>query len=73
LALKAEVQQRSYAVVQQQMKRTVWSSGCHSWYQNERGQIDLLWPGFTWQYWLKTRRFDAAHYQCTPLVHRAET
>jgi cation diffusion facilitator CzcD-associated flavoprotein CzcO len=73
LALKAEVQQRSYADMQQRMKRTVWASGCHSWYQNERGEIDLLWPGFTWQYWLKTRHFNAAHYQCTPLAPRAET
>ncbi|MDO8449652.1 MAG: NAD(P)/FAD-dependent oxidoreductase [Rhodoferax sp.] len=63
LRLHPQVQQDSYAAMQRKMKGTVWSSGCRSWYQNAAGQIDTLWPGFTWQYWLQTRRFDAAHYE----------
>ncbi len=62
LRLRAQVQQDNYAEMQRKMKGTVWSSGCKSWYQNADGHIDTLWPGFTWDYWLQTRRFDAAHY-----------
>lgn len=63
LRLKPDVQKQSYAQVQQRMQRTVWVSGCHSWYQSADGRIDTLWPGFTWQYWLRTRRFDASLYE----------
>jgi cation diffusion facilitator CzcD-associated flavoprotein CzcO len=62
LELEAAAQTADYVSVQQKMKGTVWSSGCHSWYQHADGRIDTLWPGFTWQYWLKTRRFDLAGY-----------
>lgn len=62
LRLRADVQRDDYALTQQRMKGTVWSSGCKSWYQNADGHIDTLWPGYTWEYWLKTRRFRAADY-----------
>lgn len=60
--LRADVQGDDYAAIQQKMKGTVWSSGCKSWYQHADGHIDTLWPGYTWEYWLKTRRFLAADY-----------
>ena len=62
LRLRQEVQQDDYALNQRRMKGTVWASGCKSWYQNADGQIDTLWPGYTWEYWLKTRRFQAGDY-----------
>lgn len=62
LRLNPQAQAASYAQVQQRMQRTVWATGCHSWYQNEQGRIDTLWPGYTWDYWLRTRRFDASVY-----------
>lgn len=62
LRLRPDVQRDDYARMQIKMKGTVWSSGCHSWYQNAKGEIDTLWPGYTWEYWLKTRRFSAADY-----------
>jgi cation diffusion facilitator CzcD-associated flavoprotein CzcO len=62
LRLRPEVQQDDYALNQIKMKRTVWASGCKSWYQNAQGQIDTLWPGYTWEYWLKTRRFQVSDY-----------
>ena len=62
LQLKVDVQSAEYAVVQQKMKGTVWSSGCKSWYQAADGHIDTLWPGYTWEYWLRTRRFLASDY-----------
>ena len=63
--VQSTAQDADYADVQQRMKGTVWSSGCHSWYQTADGRIDTLWPDFTWQYWLKTRRFDAEGYELT--------
>jgi cation diffusion facilitator CzcD-associated flavoprotein CzcO len=63
MRLKPAVQAASYAEVQQRMQRTVWLSGCRSWYQSADGRIDTLWPGFTWQYWWRTRRFEANLYE----------
>lgn len=54
------------AALQRRMRRTVWSSGCGSWYQDARGRNVTLWPGFTWEYRLRTRRFDARNYLLTP-------
>lgn len=62
LQLRADVQGEEYAAIQQKMKGTVWSSGCKSWYQHADGRIDTLWPGYTWEYWLRTRRFRVADY-----------
>jgi cation diffusion facilitator CzcD-associated flavoprotein CzcO len=62
LRLRPDVQRDDYALMQQKMKATVWSSGCKSWYQNADGHIDTLWPGYTWEYWIKTRRFQVADY-----------
>nr|WP_315496634.1 NAD(P)/FAD-dependent oxidoreductase [uncultured Rhodoferax sp.] len=62
LRLRAAVADADYRQVQDKMQSTVWASGCHSWYQNARGDIDTLWPGYTWQYWLQTRRFKADDY-----------
>ena len=45
--------------MQDRLDGTVWLSGCASWYLDDEGRNTTLWPGFTWQYWLRTRRFDA--------------
>jgi hypothetical protein len=52
--------------VQRRMRRTVWTSGCASWYLDARGHNTTLWPGFTWEYRLRTRRFDPARYGLIP-------
>jgi len=49
--------------VQKELKRTVWNSGCKSWYLNEQGRNTTLWPGFTFAYRLKTRRFKLNQYK----------
>jgi len=43
------------------LKDTVWTSGCSSWYQAPDGQV-LLWPGFTFDYWRRTRQVDLTAY-----------
>ncbi|MEM7605721.1 MAG: NAD(P)/FAD-dependent oxidoreductase [Myxococcota bacterium] len=37
---------------------SVWSSGCQSWYLDERQQNFSIWPSYTVEYWLRTRRFQ---------------
>ncbi|HTF06690.1 MAG TPA: 4-hydroxyacetophenone monooxygenase, partial [Asanoa sp.] len=50
--------------VDRRMAGTVWESGgCHSWYQDRTGRVSALWPGHTWSYWLRTRRFNARAYR----------
>jgi len=44
------------AKLQRRMRRSVWSSGCHSWYMDADGYNGTLWPYFTFQYWWRTRR-----------------
>jgi len=34
----------------------VWATGCSSWYQTAAGHNSALWPGFTVDYWRRTRR-----------------
>ncbi|MGH8687639.1 MAG: flavin-containing monooxygenase [Burkholderiales bacterium] len=62
LELRPEAQATSYAEVQARMRRTVWLSGCRSWYLTPDGRNDTLWPGSTLDYWWRTRRFDPAAY-----------
>jgi len=53
--------QREYnARLQKNMQRSVWSSGCHSWYQTGSGKVTALWPGFTFSFRKRTRRRAAA-------------
>jgi cation diffusion facilitator CzcD-associated flavoprotein CzcO len=63
LELLPEVQSRSYDSVQRRMKKTVWASGCRSWYLTADGRNDTLWPGSTLEYWLRTLRFDDGSYR----------
>ncbi len=63
LEVKPEVQKRFVDGVQKELERTVWQSGCKSWYVNEQGRNTAAWPGFTFAYRLKTRRFKLKQYQ----------
>jgi hypothetical protein len=60
--VRSEAQQRFNAKVQADLKGTVWTSGCQSWYQQEDGKNAVLWPGGTWRYWLETRHVNEADY-----------
>lgn len=66
--------QRAYnAALDRAMDGTVWTSGgCRSWYLDANGRNSTLWLGYTWSYWLRTRRFDAAAYRPVPARTPAE-
>lgn len=58
----ADVKQKAQKLfnehLQRRLSRTVWATGCHSWYLDGAGQNSTTWPGFTFEFWLRTRRFD---------------
>jgi cation diffusion facilitator CzcD-associated flavoprotein CzcO len=64
--LRLDVQRTAYDRTQSKMKKTVWVSGCKSWYMSPDGRIDTLWPGTTISYWLQTRWFRARDYLVVP-------
>ena len=48
---------RYNASLQKRLRRAVWSEGgCTSWYLDQDGINRALWPGFTFEYWARTRR-----------------
>lgn len=56
--VKRSVQRKFNEDLKAQMQRTVWQSGCRSWYLNENGSNSTIWPGFTLSYWWRTRQPD---------------
>ncbi len=49
--------------IQRRMERTVWNTGCDSWYLDARGRNTTVWPGTTAEFRKVTRRVDLAEYQ----------
>ncbi len=45
--------------LQSRLARTVWASGCASWYQTSSGKNTTLWPGSTLELRARTRRLLA--------------
>ena len=67
--VRADEQRRYNERLQQQMRRTIWTTGgCASWYLDKHGNNTTLWPGFTFAFRRMTRRFDLAAYRVS---HRA--
>jgi cation diffusion facilitator CzcD-associated flavoprotein CzcO len=60
--VRARVQDEYNTRVRERLKGTVWSSGCTSWYQTRSGRNTTLWPGFTFEFRLRTRKFDPSVY-----------
>ncbi|MDY7227961.1 flavin-containing monooxygenase [Hyalangium rubrum] len=49
--------------LREKMRETVWQTGgCRSWYQTPEGHNVTLWPGFTFDYWLRTRQVHLGDY-----------
>jgi cation diffusion facilitator CzcD-associated flavoprotein CzcO len=49
--------------LQKRLRRAVWSEGgCTSWYLDQDGINRALWPGFTFEYWARTRRARRSAY-----------
>jgi cation diffusion facilitator CzcD-associated flavoprotein CzcO len=62
LEVRPAVEQAFRAGLARQLEHTVWTSGCNSWYMAPDGDV-LLWPGFTFDYWRRTRTVDLRNYE----------
>jgi cation diffusion facilitator CzcD-associated flavoprotein CzcO len=64
LAPTRAAQDRFNDELQRKLGRSVWSTGgCSSWYLDEHGNNPVLWGGYTWQYWLATRKLELGEYR----------
>ena len=62
--VRAEAQAAYNVEIQERLAHTVWNTGgCGSWYLDRNGRNSIQWPGFTFEYRRRTRRFDAAAYR----------
>jgi cation diffusion facilitator CzcD-associated flavoprotein CzcO len=61
--VRVQAQARHNAELAPRFARSVWATGCHSWYLDARGQNVTLWPGFTVEYWWRTRRLVTGDYE----------
>ncbi|CAF3901681.1 unnamed protein product [Rotaria magnacalcarata] len=63
IEIKEDVHVEYNQNLQSKLKRTVWQKGgCHSWYQDAKGNNTSLWPDFTWSYILLMKNFDYKSY-----------
>ncbi|MCA9691427.1 MAG: NAD(P)/FAD-dependent oxidoreductase, partial [Myxococcales bacterium] len=66
LEVREDAQRRFNAGIHRRLSRTVWASGCASWYQTSTGKNTTLWPGFTWEFRLRTRRPRFSDFEARP-------
>jgi cation diffusion facilitator CzcD-associated flavoprotein CzcO len=62
LDVRADVQHRFNARLQDQAERTIWNQGCNSWYKTESGRNTNNWTGYTLSYRQATRRLRPGDY-----------
>jgi cation diffusion facilitator CzcD-associated flavoprotein CzcO len=63
ISVPQRVQDEFNAELERRSRRTVWATGCHSWYLDRFGNNRVVWPSSTIDYWRRTRRVDPAHVQ----------
>jgi cation diffusion facilitator CzcD-associated flavoprotein CzcO len=60
IEVRKDVQDRFNDELQERMKRTVWASGCASWYLDARGRNVTVWPGFSFDFVRQAKAVDPA-------------
>ncbi len=63
ISVPHRVQDAFNAELERRSARTVWASGCRSWYLDRFGNNRTLWPASSVDFWRRTRRVDPAHVQ----------
>ncbi|WP_406319819.1 NAD(P)/FAD-dependent oxidoreductase [Streptosporangium sp. NBC_01639] len=64
LDVRPEAQRAFNARLQSRLHDLVWNEGgCTSWYLDEHGVNRTIWPGFTFEYWARTRRVRPEAYE----------
>jgi len=62
IEVRPEVQERYNAVLERKLERTVWNTGCASWYLDRTGRNSTAWPDWTWRFRRRVARLDPAEY-----------
>ncbi|EHY88562.1 flavin-containing monooxygenase [Saccharomonospora azurea] len=64
IEVRADTQAQFNADIQRKLANGIWTrGGCTSWYLDSQGVNRTVWPGFTWRYWMRTRRLDPADFR----------
>jgi cation diffusion facilitator CzcD-associated flavoprotein CzcO len=64
LSVRRSVQSAYNSELQSKLQPTVWNAGgCRSWYLDPSGRNTTVWPGFTWEFRRRTRKFDLSAYE----------
>lgn len=63
LDLKPDVQANYNRFLEKHFRKTVWTSGCKSWYMNARGRNTTLYPRLTVNFRLETKHLDNREYE----------
>ena len=65
--VRPEAQAAYNEEIQERLATSVWNTGgCGSWYFDRNGRNSIQWPGFTFEYRRRARRFDAEAYRLAP-------
>jgi cation diffusion facilitator CzcD-associated flavoprotein CzcO len=73
MTVRQSAQDEFNAAIQAKLRDGIWSTGgCVSWYLDSKGINRTVWPGFTWQYWLKTRKLDPHDFELLNSVPSAD-
>jgi cation diffusion facilitator CzcD-associated flavoprotein CzcO len=63
--VKPEVQAQYNKEIHARLDKSIWNSGCTSWYRTKSGKNTTLWPGFTFEFRARTFFFRPGDYQLT--------
>ncbi|AYV56874.1 NAD(P)/FAD-dependent oxidoreductase [Leptospira kmetyi] len=59
-----EAQDKYNQSIQKRLEKSIWNTGgCVSWYRTKSGKNTTLWPGFTFEFRLKTKSVNLSHYE----------
>ncbi|GAB3507257.1 flavin-containing monooxygenase [Amycolatopsis cihanbeyliensis] len=62
--VRQDAQERFNTDIQRKLHKGVWTQGgCTSWYLDAMGVNRTVWPGFTWRYWMQTRKLKAEDFE----------
>ncbi|PXY20896.1 flavin-containing monooxygenase [Prauserella muralis] len=64
IEVREPVQEQFNTEIQRKLANGIWTQGgCKSWYLDAQGVNRTIWPGFTWRYWLRTRKLRADDFE----------
>ncbi|MET8861682.1 NAD(P)/FAD-dependent oxidoreductase [Nonomuraea sp. NPDC004580] len=67
IEVRSEAQRAFNERLRRRLDPLVWNAGgCHSWYLDEHGVNRTIWPGFSFEYWARTKRMKPGAFQLIP-------